>query len=199
MKYENLLKIHIPQPCHEDWDKMTPNEQGAYCNECCKTVIDFSDKPDEFIEKYLNDNIAKKVCGRFRIDQLEETPKLKIEAPKFEFPSFLLPVITPFRVAALSLMLFASAAFTSCGNSDGGLTGEPKYERLAGAVEMRIDSSNVKDTTCKINQNDDNIVGKIKVNNFNPPEDTLKADTTNVLLKGEVQTRKKQGMVHKTN
>lgn len=199
MKYENLFKINIPEPCHEDWDKMTPNEQGAYCRVCCKTVVDFSDKPDEFIEKYLNDNIEKKVCGRFRIDQLDEAPKLKIEAPKFEFPSFLLPVITPFRVAALSLMLFASVALTSCGNSEVELNGEPKYERLAGAVEMRIDSSNVKDTTCKIDQNDDNVVGKIKVNNFNPPEDTLKADTTNVLLKGEVQTRKKQGMVHKTN
>ena len=201
MKYENLFKIRIPEPCHEDWDKMTPNEQGAYCKVCAKTVVDFSDKPDAFIDKYLNDNIGKRVCGRFRVDQLDETPKLKIETPKFEFPSYLLPVITPFRVAALSLMIFASVALTSCGNSDGEINGEPEYERLAGAVELVVDSANVKDTTGNINNsNDDDIivVGKLRVSE-QLPVDTLKTDTTEIKIKGEVEPRKKQGIFKKIN
>src|SRR5690349_2338514 len=126
MKYENLFKIHIPEPCHEDWGKMTPNEQGAFCKSCAKTVVDFSSKTEAEIQKYLLDNLDKKVCGRFNVSQLEdnkavEEPRLKIElepvSAKWNFPSYLMPVITPFRVAAMSVMLFAAVALSSCGNS----------------------------------------------------------------------------------
>ena len=201
MKYENLFKIHIPEPCGEDWDKMTPNELGAYCKVCQKTVVDFSGKSDEDIQKYLLDNENQKVCGRFRSDQLDDRPKkLKIELPKFEFPSYLLPVITPFRVAALSLMLFASVALTSCGNSDGEVNGEPKIERLAGAVEMVVDSSNVKDSTCNINENvnDDErlVAGKLKVRE-DISVDTLKTDTSEIKIKGEIEPRKTHGVLIK--
>lgn len=203
MKYESLFKIHIPKPCGEDWNKMTPNELGSFCKACQKTVVDFSGKSDKEIQKYLLENENQKVCGRFRLDQLEETRKiLKAELPKFEFPSYLLPVITPFRVAVLSLMLFASVALTSCGNSKGEVNSEPKYERLAGAVEIVIDSTNTQDTICNIDDNSNiekpRVVGKIKIRE-DIPVDTLKADTSEIKIKGEIEPRKTHGVLIKKN
>lgn len=218
MTHENLFKIHIPEPCHEDWSKMTPNEKGAFCKVCSKTVVDFSKKNDEEIQKFLLENMDKKVCGRFKTTQLEneeiEVPRLKleIESPKFHFPGFLLPVLTPFRATALALILFASAAISGCGNSG---YGGGEYKELQGAVEI-VDSTNkpvnynsdtnsvppnfdertmgavnwnmVKDSTCKINNvdNDNMTVGKIA-----PIQrtDTIKTDTTERMIQGEIQQK----------
>jgi hypothetical protein len=32
--------IIIPEPCHQNWDAMTPNEQGRHCTSCVNTVVD---------------------------------------------------------------------------------------------------------------------------------------------------------------
>jgi hypothetical protein len=153
MKYENLFKIHIPEPCHEDWDKMTPNTKGAFCNSCAKTVVDFSGKSDEEVQKYLFENIDKKICGRFLPSQLDEEPvdepKLKIalepQAAKWNFPTYLMPIITPFRVAAMSMMLFASLALSSCGNSNE--AGGEDDGRTVGIMVVVPDSTQTQDTT----------------------------------------------------
>src|SRR4030095_5036983 len=225
--HENLFKIHIPEPCHEDWNRMTPNEQGSFCKVCAKTVVDFSGKPDEDIQRYMLDNIDKKVCDRFKVSQLEtETPKLKLELaqPEYKFPGFLLPVITPFRAYTMALMLFASLAFSSCGNAGGGGGDD---ERLAGAVEIIdtndtpynhnniIDSNSnmnfnhelmggvswtrAHDSTCTIKNINDEVMGKIAPIENN---DTLKTDTTETMIKGEIQQKEedpkiKMGMLQK--
>jgi len=36
------LYLHIPTPCHEDWNTMTPVEKGKFCGSCNKEVVDFS-------------------------------------------------------------------------------------------------------------------------------------------------------------
>ncbi len=224
MAHENLFKIYIPEPCFEDWDKMTPTEQGAFCGVCSKDVIDFSKKSDEEIQRYLAENANAKICGRFNVSQIceekDEVPPLKIniEEPKFRFPGYLLPVMTPFRVSALALMLCASAMLSSCGNS--GNAGGDDYP-LLGAVE-RLDStdqnrSNDKVDSTTLNPKDHNVkggimykkplqqgyntdssrilnhrtVGKIKV-----VEDTLKTDSTET-IKEEIPERKTMGIMYK--
>ena len=69
------LRISIPQPCHEDWNKMTPTEKGRFCASCTKEVFDFSSSTDEELVKlaYSGGNL----CGRFRADQLEREIKLE--------------------------------------------------------------------------------------------------------------------------
>ncbi|MEO8513459.1 MAG: hypothetical protein ABI543_07870 [Ignavibacteria bacterium] len=230
MAHENLFKIHIPDPCNEDWDKMTPNEQGSFCQVCSKTVVDFSKKSEIEIQSFLLENMDKKVCGRFRISQLGTAPleeqklKINIEEPKFTFPGFLIPVMTPFRATALALMLTASAMLSSCGNS-GGAGGDD--HKLTGAVEYLPDSlkNNMNENGDSVNtpQRDMNIqgglsikrvqelnylsdtsktcdvkeattVGKIRV-----VQDTVKVDTTETMLKGEIAPQKKtMGIIKKT-
>ncbi len=67
------MKIVIDNPCHENWDAMSPNEKGAFCLSCQKTVIDFSIKTvDEIKNFFVELPQTESVCGRFKEEQLEE-------------------------------------------------------------------------------------------------------------------------------
>ncbi|MFT3827569.1 MAG: carboxypeptidase-like regulatory domain-containing protein [Chitinophagaceae bacterium] len=65
------IKLRVSQPCHEDWNKMTPGEQGRFCAACAKTVIDFSMMSDRELFEYFSMAAGKNVCGRFTRRQLE--------------------------------------------------------------------------------------------------------------------------------
>jgi len=62
------LKITIPKPCLENWEQMTPNNQGRHCNSCSKTVVDFTKKTNSEIATFLFNN--PNACGRFLPNQL---------------------------------------------------------------------------------------------------------------------------------
>ncbi|MGZ3863511.1 MAG: T9SS type A sorting domain-containing protein [Bacteroidia bacterium] len=66
------MKISITEPCHENWDAMTPNQQGAFCNSCAKDVVDFSKKSLEEIKNFFSKPQSGRVCGRFEEKQLQE-------------------------------------------------------------------------------------------------------------------------------
>jgi hypothetical protein len=67
------MKIIIDNPCHENWDTMSPNEKGAFCLSCQKTVIDFSKKTVDEIKNFFAElPQTKTVCGRFNEEQLDE-------------------------------------------------------------------------------------------------------------------------------
>jgi len=64
------MEISIKKPCHENWNDMTPNEQGAFCGKCVKTVIDFSNKSLDEIKEFFTGSEKQKICGRFEEQQL---------------------------------------------------------------------------------------------------------------------------------
>ncbi|HXB39739.1 MAG TPA: T9SS type A sorting domain-containing protein [Bacteroidia bacterium] len=66
------MKISINEPCHENWDAMTPNQQGAFCGSCKKDVVDFSKMGIEQIKSFFSKPQEGKVCGRFEEKQLQE-------------------------------------------------------------------------------------------------------------------------------
>ena len=63
------IQVNIPEPCHEDWNQMTPNEKGRHCKLCDKTVTDFTTASDEQIIKTLQTETS--ICGRFQPTQLK--------------------------------------------------------------------------------------------------------------------------------
>lgn len=69
--------ISIPKPCHEDWDKMHPNEIGKFCNSCSKTVVDFTKMSKEEIHTYFKQKSGEKTCGHFYASQLDNGVKAK--------------------------------------------------------------------------------------------------------------------------
>lgn len=64
------MNIRIPNPCHEDWSQMQPEEQGRYCGVCSKTVMDFTDWEPDAIMAWLRERQGQKVCGRFTAAQV---------------------------------------------------------------------------------------------------------------------------------
>ncbi len=99
-------RISIPEPCHENWNQMTPDQKGAFCKVCNKSVHDFSQKTALEVEEILVKEGEGKVCGRFSTHQLAPPKDLEI-------PYNLLPRnISPFRAFALAVFLvFGTALF----------------------------------------------------------------------------------------
>jgi carboxypeptidase-like protein/type IX secretion system substrate protein len=76
------LKLHIPEPCHENWQNMTPQAQGRFCGSCQKTVVDFSVMTDKEILEYFS-KASQHVCGRFSNDQLNKDLKVTDKKKRF--------------------------------------------------------------------------------------------------------------------
>lgn len=64
-------KITIPEPCHEDWNKMIQDETGRFCSSCEKSVVDFTQMLPTEVQDFFIKNHGQKICGRFRTKQLD--------------------------------------------------------------------------------------------------------------------------------
>jgi len=88
------FQLQVPEPCHEDWDKMTPGDKGRFCDSCQKTVHDFTGMSDAQLIAFFKKPSNGSVCGRFYNDQLErdfETQRKRLPWLKYFF-QFALPV-----------------------------------------------------------------------------------------------------------
>jgi protein TonB len=57
-------------PCHEDWARMTPTEQGRYCRSCNREVVDFTHATAADLAQAQAAAPDGRLCGRFRASQL---------------------------------------------------------------------------------------------------------------------------------
>ena len=99
------MKISIDTPCHENWEAMQPNNEGAHCFSCQKAVIDFSQKSTHEIKLFFG-SIAdsQKICGRFKPEQLKE---LSFDDFFEKFKKWVLP----HKLAVLLVFTFAFQIF----------------------------------------------------------------------------------------
>jgi hypothetical protein len=118
--------VAINKPCPESWEKMNPEEQGRFCDQCCKVVVDFTKMSNNAIAKYLQNHAEQKTCGRFKVDQVAKLPSKRI---RFSFSIQ--------RFAAAILLAFGTFLFSSCGGI------KPKDHEVMGDV------SYIPDTTIK--------------------------------------------------
>ena len=74
-------KFTIAEPCHEDWNKMTADEKGKFCDVCSKCVFDLTKKSQPEILEIYQQNKGN-VCGRVTSSQLAET--IASNTPRFK-------------------------------------------------------------------------------------------------------------------
>jgi hypothetical protein len=92
------IYIQIPEPCHEDWNKMTPVQQGRYCQSCSKEVVDFSLMTDQAIMHFLSKPRGK-TCGNFSSDQLNRVIKEPATPAKKRVWAVMLSFLLPLFVS----------------------------------------------------------------------------------------------------
>lgn len=91
MKPKNIT-YQIADPCHADWNQMTPESTGRFCDSCARSVVDFSSMPDFSIVTYLEKHTDEKVCGRFTKSQLDRVYQVNqpVFAPTFDLKALVL-------------------------------------------------------------------------------------------------------------
>lgn len=128
------MKISIPTPCHEDWNKMTPKEQGSFCGSCAKIVVDFTKMKKEEIKQYFTEKKEEKTCGRFTVSQLSQNSSPQINksfSAKFAFALY---------------VVFGMTLFSCAQNSNHHVVGE--IEQV-----IKVDSVNLIQDSVKIDTN----------------------------------------------
>ncbi|MES2565881.1 MAG: hypothetical protein V4565_03380 [Bacteroidota bacterium] len=164
------MEISIKKPCHENWDMMAQNEQGAFCGKCVKTVIDFSTKSLVEIKHFFESKPNEKVCGRFDKQQLTS---LSFDAFFSEFKGFnftkRFAVIVYFT---FGLWLFGASSATAQTNEH--LKGDVEINRSAIMGGARVMSTQKDTTTTCIKPDIGKKVVKGKVAVKHQPEPELK-------------------------
>lgn len=105
------IQLTIAEPCHENWENMSPLNKGKFCGSCQKQVIDFSDMSDRQVAEFFKKPILSlskggSVGGRFMTDQLDraiEIPKKRILWVKYFF-QIALPALFISKVSAQKTM-----------------------------------------------------------------------------------------------
>ncbi len=102
MSNRNLFTIGTP--CHEDWQQMTPVEQGRFCDACAKCVVDLSGKSQPEI-KSLYEQHEGNLCGSMPLSQYKQLEKAKTTPSQ---PSFV-------RSRWSTLQIFAASFIAAFG------------------------------------------------------------------------------------
>ncbi len=109
MKKQNYI-ISIPEPCHEDWNSMTPDANGKFCNSCSKSVIDFTNKTDTEIHNMMIARKNERICGHFKKTQVNRP--LSLHVSFYALPQNMSPAM----VFAIALFLVFGTFLFSCTN-----------------------------------------------------------------------------------
>jgi hypothetical protein len=77
------VHIKVAEPCHENWNKMTPKEKGRHCGSCQKIVVDFTVMSDKELLDHISKAAGQYGCGRFSGDQLNRDIKTTEKKRRF--------------------------------------------------------------------------------------------------------------------
>jgi TonB family protein len=102
------MKVAIFEPCPANWENMQIKLNARHCDQCDKSVVDFTKKSRAEIITYLIENPNGSVCGRMNQQQFdikeEDLPELIsiLSQPRFRANAFLI------------LAVVCSSLFYSC-------------------------------------------------------------------------------------
>ncbi len=143
-----MFVLHIPEPCHENWNEMTPEKKGRFCGSCQKTVVDFTEMSDDQVKNYLLDNKHKNTCGRFYATQLGrplENQSIRIDPVWYRHLPFTKQIF--YAVAVYFILGVSSCDFSgTAGKNAESDTRFIKTEHTTGILLPEIDTSGLNKT-----------------------------------------------------
>ena len=139
--------FHIPEPCHENWDAMTPQDKGRHCESCNKIVVDFSIMSDRQVLEYFKTTIGK-TCGRFHEDQLQR-PFIEPQQKPSKWNYFL---------ASILGLIIGTKTFAQQKTIKGKVIGKPYLERITTKGDISPIKGEAKVDTIKINVMGDTVL-----------------------------------------
>ena len=141
---ETKYKISIPEPCHEDWNKMTADENGKFCSVCVKSVIDFTNKSETEIKEYLIQNRENKICGRFKKSQLDSLT--------IQIPSNIVYSQTHYhKMFLMALFVAMGTILFSCTDKNGN---KQKIDKIEITNDSKINTNDIMVGDIRLNSND---------------------------------------------
>lgn len=79
----HIRKTKYGIECDQEWDDLSENECGKFCETCQKNVIDFVTWDRDAVVRHMKQN--PKTCGRFRMDHVDplySLPRKPIVQPR---------------------------------------------------------------------------------------------------------------------
>jgi CarboxypepD_reg-like domain/Secretion system C-terminal sorting domain len=128
------ISLQIPTSCHESWDGMTTNTKGKFCNNCEKTVIDFTEMSNTQLANFFIKN-KEKVCGRFNSEQLHT---------EYAIPKRTIPWLKYFFTITLPAFLFSQKS-----NGQNNIKNEKVVFVEKERIETDIENKNFSDRILK--------------------------------------------------
>jgi hypothetical protein len=77
-----ILNVQL-NACHEDWQQMTPVALGHHCAQCDRVVVNFTTATQADLAAAFQSSPDRRVCGRFRPEQLAPRPLLRQKLRRF--------------------------------------------------------------------------------------------------------------------
>jgi hypothetical protein len=177
--------ITVPNPCNENWNSMSPQNQGRFCSSCQLVVTDFTKMDDQEIIHYFRTHQNEKICGHFRNEQLT---RMKITITPAQLQNHNWSIIQQIRIAIF--LVFASSLF-SCSSSD------PKNPNPEILIQQSDSLQEIKDTN---NASESGTIGKIIApSEVKSKNISQKSSIETDEIKGEVEVEHNNEIIHETN
>ena len=172
---ERKYKITIPESCHEDWNKMTPNDNGRFCGSCSKNVVDFTNMLPDEIQLYFQQN--SNVCGRFKNSQLNSLT--------IQIPNRVLYSQTQYhKIFLLALFIAMGTTLFSCADKNGNKQKIDKVEVVEDSIE--------KQSKVGIIQSSEDSLNTISNQQLQPKRIQIKFKKPKTIICDEVLPNKKE-------
>jgi hypothetical protein len=121
------MQLAIPEPCHENWNAMSPQQQGRFCGVCTKTVVDFSNMSDGQVMETIQ-KASGGLCGHFHTDQINRT---LVAAPR---PKWWMQPFWQYIVGGILLLKPGTIKAQKSGTEQ--CTPQPPHPRLMGKPKI---------------------------------------------------------------
>lgn len=136
---KTYYSISIPEPCHEDWNQMTPKDKGRFCDSCSKTVIDFTKMNTYEIQDFLSQNQENRICGHFKQTQLESV--------HLHVPIQTLVSKSVHKLFLLALLITMGTSLLSCTKTNGSKQKIDSVE-IIDSISNKVISLDTLETVC---------------------------------------------------